>query len=193
MPTILHELVIDRPRELFRARQRARQIAGTLRFSPTEQLLFAVTVFDIACQGWKHQGPVVLRFVLDGDRAQVWLVQPSVEEEMNNGPATPLDHSSNGAMPVWDVDAFQRLMKHVREHPERPEDRPLLDMPLPCRDLGLDREDLPWAIAQLAERTPLRLLDEIEQQNTDLLRLLHQVQTARLATQPIVLKHSSAA
>jgi hypothetical protein len=189
MPTILHELVIQRPRDLFRARQRARQIAGTLRFSPTEQLLFAVTVFDIACQGWKLQGPVALRFVLDGDRAQVWLRDPSEDEETDEG----LDVPSNGATTVWDVNAFQRLMKRVREHPERPEDRPLLDMPLPCRDLGLDREDLPWAIAQIAERTPLRLLDEIEQQNADLLCLLHQVQAARQATRPVLLKHSSAA
>ena len=56
MPTVLHDLVVARPRDLFRVRQRARQIAGTLRFSPHEQLYFAVTVFDLACQSWKRQG-----------------------------------------------------------------------------------------------------------------------------------------
>jgi len=176
MPTVLHDLVVTRPRDLFRARQRARQIAGTLRFSPHEQLLFAVTVFDLACQGWKRQGQVALRFVLDGDRLQVWLHGPAAEPD-GDAPTIRLDP----AAPVWDVEAFQRLLRRLRDRPAPPADGPLLDMPVRCQGLGMDRADLPWAIEQLAELTPLRLLDEIEQHNADLLRLLRQVQVARPA------------
>jgi hypothetical protein len=179
MPTLLHELVVARPRDLFRARQRARQIAGTLRFSPHEQLLFAVTVFDLACQGWKRQGQVGLQFVLAGDRLQVWLRTPALDE-----PAPRLDPGTTDAAPAWDVAAFQRLLRHLRDRPGPTADGPALDMPVGRVNLGAGREDLPWVIEQLAEITPLRLLDEIEQHNADLLRLLHQVQAARAATRP---------
>jgi hypothetical protein len=191
MPTVLHDLVIARPRDLFRARQRARQIAGTLRFSPHEQLLFAVTVFDLACQAWKRQGRAGLQFVLDGDRLQVWSHDPACDPG-GDEPAIRLDRAAAGAGPAWDVEAFQRLLKRLRDRPAAG-GGPLLDMPLPCPNLGMDRQDLPWAIEQLAEVTPLRLLDEIEQHNADLLRLLRQVQVAREAARPTAVPHSTAA
>jgi hypothetical protein len=184
MPTVLHDLVVNRPRDLFRARQRARQIAGTLRFSPHGQLLFAVTVFDIACQGWKHQGPVSVRFVLDGDRLQVWL-QPAAESADADEPAIRLEQGAAGEAPAWDVAAFRRLLRQLRDRPAAPpDDRPLFDMPVSCLELGVSRDDLPWVIERLAELTPLRLLDEIEQHNADLLSLLRQVQVARDTARP---------
>jgi HPt (histidine-containing phosphotransfer) domain-containing protein len=192
MPTILHDLMVARPRDLFRARQRARQIAGTLRFSPHEQLLFAVTVFDLACQGWKRRGRVGLQFVLDGQRLQVWLNDPAAEAGEDET-AIRLDRATADAAPVWDVEALQRLLKRLRDRPAPPADRPLLDMPLRCQDLGMGREDLPWVIEQLAEITPLRLLDEIEQHNADLLRLLRQVQVAREAVRPAPVRQPTAA
>jgi hypothetical protein len=181
MPTVLHELVVSRPRDLFRARQRARQIAGTLRFSPHEQMLFAVTVFDLACQGWRRQGQVTLRFLLDDDRLQVWPHNTTPEAD-DDEPAIHLDEGAPGAGAVWDVTAFQKLLRRLRDRPSMED--PLLDMPVRCQSFSVSRDDLPWVIEQLAEVTPLRLLDEIEQHNADLLLLLHQVQGARESARP---------
>jgi hypothetical protein len=47
---------------------------------------------------------------------------------------------------------------------------------LPPASLSVDREDLPWLLEELAKVTPAKLFDEVQQQNQELLRTLHELQ-----------------
>ena len=61
----LHTLALRGKRDVVLARQRARQIAGLLGFSTSEQTCIAAVVFEIACTAYQAGGRSALHFRAD--------------------------------------------------------------------------------------------------------------------------------
>ena len=71
MITSLLTLRVRSRRDVLVARQRARQVAGLLRFSPRRQHMIAAAVFEIAFGLTRRPGGGTLQFELHGD-GQFW-------------------------------------------------------------------------------------------------------------------------
>jgi len=65
-----------------------------------------------------------------------------------------------------------------------------LEVPLPAKVMGLDADDMAFAVQQLGEMTPLDVLAEMQQQNLELLRTLHDLKMAQ--AELAQLKHPTA-
>ncbi len=78
MCTPLLTLRIRSRRDILAARQRARQLAGLLHFSPRRQYAIAATVFELALDLARRPGGGTLRFELHGDTLHAFACDPQI-------------------------------------------------------------------------------------------------------------------
>jgi hypothetical protein len=152
-------LKIRNRRDVLRARQRARQIAGLLGFELLEKTAIACAVFEIARRACRSMGGSAIRFQLDESTLAVFPVK------CGHGRADVDLHSS------WDSKPF---------HPAEPATDSMLrlDRPQPSRALPLDRESLAFVAAELSRLTPFDVFEEIHQHNQELLDVCQQLAAA---------------
>jgi hypothetical protein len=134
-------------RDVLAARQRARQLARLLRFEPREQLCIAAGTFAIAAQALRWYGSATLYFEISADTLLV---------TRRLGRRRP--RSRKNSIPTAYDGQIERLVK-----------------PLPGSGAAFAPEDLIWIAAQLTQRTPLDVFEEMESQNHEMLALLREL------------------
>lgn len=160
MKTPLLTLRIQSQRDVVLARQRARQIAGLLSFSPRCQTALGAAVFELALHVARRGGS--LQFELRDDALHV------------------IPHLTTGAASGHGRET-RRWTNRLPAREGRENAPPLrLVEPLPDQARSPAREDLSWLIAQLTRHTPLSLFEEICQQNRELLRALQELEAGRV-------------
>jgi len=142
-------LDLQKKRDLVLARQRARQIAGLLGFDLREQGLIAAGVFAIAHAAFRQEGHAAIEFRVEADALKVMAVR------------------GQGRAP------WLALLR------PGPSGALRLEKPLPKHGAALAREDLAWAVRELAGATPENVFEEIQQQNQELLRALQDLQACQ--------------
>ena len=141
---------VCRKRDVIRARNRARQIASLLRYSPHEQACIAAGTFAIACQALVTLGRRELCFQIESRQLQVYIREPVFGDEALLGIA------NRTAAFAAVSDPTLRLVK-----------------PLP-EDAQLGEADLGWLVQHTDEPCE-PLFDEIIRQNQEVLGLLHEL------------------
>jgi hypothetical protein len=149
-------------KDVIRARQRARQVASLLQFSPQDQACLAAGTFVIACQALESLGTAVVCFQLEDAQLKVFANVEGAPGEAN--------HPVNRITCLPARDGLQlRLVK-----------------PLPA-DSRLAEADLAWLVNNVGETRGL-LFEEVIKQNQEVLMLLHTLHAsgrAQIEDQPI--------
>jgi hypothetical protein len=137
-------------RDILLARQKARQIAVLFHFQPQDQVCIAAGAFAVAAQALRHSRSAELRIQIDNTALHVFArVKGSAH----------LARKKNQALRSA---CSLRLVKT-----------------LPTSGPEFAVEDLAWLVGQLSRGAPHRIFEEIDQQNQEVLALLHALQSAR--------------
>ncbi len=149
MHTLLN-LPLRSKRDVLFARQRARQVAALLHFSPDEQACIAAGAFAVAAEA--------LRQALSGELC--------LQIENHALHIFPRASAARGKQPaILSFFTAQRSLRMVK--------------PLPAEAPPLADEDLAWIAAQLEDHAPGSLFEEVRNQNQEVLALLSALQTCR--------------
>jgi hypothetical protein len=161
-------------RDVVAARQRARQIARLLGFSPADQARIAARVFEAACMSLQTASRGALRFQMRDGVLEVIALRVHRE----GGRAGP---DSRNRRAGYDPDGVRRLLRRMGVGSGcsgcTP---PCVERPVPPGAPALAADDLPWLAQHLARLTPVDLFEEIRRQNQDVLYLTQEPPTARV-------------
>jgi hypothetical protein len=150
---MLITLPLRSKRDVLLARQRARQIAALLHFTPHDQVCIAAGAFAVAARALRHSRSGQLRIQIDKETLQVFPTIPGQDSRAH------LASKKNRSLPL---EGSLRLLKRL---------------PAPVRDFA--SEDLTWLIEQLDRLTGYRLFEEIDKQNQEVLALVHALKAAQ--------------
>src|SRR5262247_2288024 len=139
------------------ARQRARQIAGLLEFDPQDQSRIATAVSEIARNAFNYAKGGRVEFQVEGDAAQ----QSLLIEVKDQGPGIM---GARRLMDVCEISSSRGSGTSV-----------LMKKNLPKRAPIVTSERLRALAGQLASERPQSPLEEMQQQNGELLRLLDEL------------------
>jgi hypothetical protein len=122
MDTPILTLSLRRKRDLVRARQCARQVAGFLGFDRREQASIAAAVFELACLAVEKGGTGTLRFQIARDMVQV-IAEPAIglrlERPLPTGGRALADEDLSWAVREWTelapFDTFAELRRQNQE------------------------------------------------------------------------------
>ena len=170
----LLSVVIAREHDVVLARQRARQIAGSLGFDITEQTRIATAVSEIARNAYAYAGGGRASFAIEGRLApQVLSVAVA-----DNGPGIARlqdvlagDYRSQTGMGLGIIGA-RRLMDHFTVDSGPAGTTVTLKKLLPARRSALTEQDVARLQESLRAERPDGLVGEVQRQNQELLRTL---------------------
>ena len=156
------------------ARQRARQISGSLGFESQDQVRIATAVSEIARNAFRYAGGGEVEFSIEGESSP-----QSLSIQVNDtGPGIAnLDlilsgkYRSATGMGLGIIGA-QRLMDHFNIHSGPGKTSVTMQKVLPGNAPPITAGDLGWLTKKLAAGRPAGPMDEIAQQNTELIRTL---------------------
>jgi signal transduction histidine kinase/CheY-like chemotaxis protein len=163
--------------DLVLSRQRTRQIAALLGFSPAEQTRLSTAVSEIARNAFRYAGGGSLTFTVDGTVPQVFFITvadhgPGIGnlEEILEG-----RYTSTTGMGLGLVGA-RRLMDHFAvEAAAGGGTRVVMGKNLPPKAPPLSAPRLAGLASELLRRAPETPLEEIQQQNRELLHTLEEL------------------
>lgn len=167
-------VAIQRESDVVVARQRARELAGLLRFEPVEQTRIATAVSELARNAFVYAGGGTVSFSVEQDRqgAVLWItVNDSGPGIANLGAVLSGAYQSSTGMGLGIIGA-RRLMDafEVDSKPGGTSVRMSKILPRGSRS-----PDLKHIAAELVKTTPESPLAEVEQQNRELLQTLSEL------------------
>jgi hypothetical protein len=167
MSTILFSLHLERGRDLLQARQRARQIASLLGFEGLEQTTISALVLAIAIEALSQNRTAWLQVsIVDGQLEIQCKASARREEDASNLPFRKIRSRRQtfvGPLPQFypgmqaEVDSQGGLRR--------------LTFALPDKPPRIEAADLPWAVQELDNTTPLDVLEEFSHWNQEMLQL----------------------
>jgi hypothetical protein len=180
MGTSFFTFKLRTPRDFLMVRQRARQIAGLLGYEAGDQTFIAAAVFEIARAAFQHSGRCAICFEVDHDTLNVFPLCASAPVA-KVPPRQPQPRQEDGGVVVHRKEVVKGARRLINRLLSESGSGTLmrLQKDLPKKGLSLARPDLSWAVEQLEQLTPLNLLEEIQYQNQELLRLFHELQSCR--------------
>lgn len=167
----IYSVRLKRTRQVLRAGQSARQIAGLLGFENSQQIAISAAVFALAYKAVVEYRTARLRLLLsnqfllircsfaDAEDREVRSAECGKKKE--EGLRSSLFRI--GQRPLNSGDFGHLLMERGKT---------TLTYPLPAKSPRLDAADLPWIIREMGRITPLDPLEEFYQLSRELLRLL---------------------
>lgn len=159
------------------SRQRTRQIAALLGFSPQEQTRLSTAVSEIARNAFRYAGGGAVSFTVEGATPQVFFITV-----VDRGPGIAnleavLEgrYNSPTGMGLGLIGA-RRLMDHFAvQRPPEGGTRIIMGKNLPPKAPLLSAQQLGDIAGQLLRRAPETPLEELQQQNRELLRTLEEL------------------
>jgi len=159
------------------SRQRTRQIAALLGFSPQEQTRLSTAVSEIARNAFRYAGGGTVSFAVDGTLPQIFFITVLDHgrgianlEEIFEG-----RYNSPTGMGVGIIGA-RRLMDHFTvQHPPEGGTRVVMGKDLPPKAPLVNAREVASIAGQLLRRPPESPLEELQQQNRELLHTMEEL------------------
>jgi hypothetical protein len=169
MTQLIASLRIRRSRDVLRARQRARQIAGLLGYEGLEKSVISAKVFALALQVLEKTNGAKLLFRWIGDHLQVdCKYLPDSEGEPDSLPFRRGKSRRIKMSGQLSIDTGPSLLSGLSTEV----DGLSLAFSPPEQPSQLERSDLPWVARELGRMTPLDPAEELRLLNQELLFLL---------------------
>ena len=163
------------------SRQRARQIAGLLGFPQLDQTRIATATSEIARNSVKYAGGGRVEFSIETSAAPAFVIRflergPGIKDlqrilEGDYVSTTGLGLGITGAKRLMDRFAIESVAGAGATVS--------MAKNLPVRALALTPQELGRISAELAKNAPKGLLEELQQQNQELLRALHELRESQ--------------
>lgn len=171
---------IRREHDVVLVRQRARQIAASLKFDAQDQTRIATALSEIARNAFQYAGGGIVDFRIEKDPPAALLISVS-----DKGPGIPnvqqiLDgkYVSSTGMGLGVIGA-RRLMDIFDVQTSPKGTAFVLGKNIP-RFIGLDKKDLDALLSQIELQRPQDAYEELQEQNQELLRTLEELRNRQL-------------
>ncbi|WP_165227901.1 response regulator [Aquisphaera insulae] len=158
------------------ARQRARQIAGLLSFASLDQTRIATAVSEVARNALEYGSGGKVEFHIETGATPGLLVRIRERGPGIKGLQTILqDRYSSPTAPGVGILGARRLMDRFEVESSEAGATVTMAKALPSRSARLTPQELARVAAELARQAPQGLLEELQSQNQELLRILQEL------------------